>query len=72
MLRRVLISLLSAVFFSGIGVFLMRWTWDYSHGPGEPSLLAEVVTWLVVASVFILIGCFTYSLINPHEGQARE
>ena len=72
MLRRLLLSLLSATIFSAIGVFLMRWLWDYSHGPGEPSVLAEVTTWFVVASVFILILCGTYSLLNPHEGRVRE
>lgn len=72
MLSRLLLSLLSATFFSAIGVFLMRWLWDYSHGPDQPSLLAELTTWLVVASVFILILCGTYSLLNPHEGRARE
>jgi hypothetical protein len=72
MLLRLTLSLLSASFFSAIGLLLLHWLWDVSHGPSEPSTLAELTTWTVVFFVFTLIASGTYSLLNPHEGQVRE
>lgn len=72
MLLRILLSVASATIFSMIGFWLLDWLWEYSHGPAEPSALAQGTIWAVVLLVFTLIVSGTYSLLNPHGRRAQE
>lgn len=69
---RLLLAVGAAAFFSAVTLFLLRWLWDYSHGPAEPSWFGDIIIWSATIFVFILLACGNYSLLNRHEGQPRD